>query len=289
MGPDKMAVFDAQARNFGTGVNTSNFAPITATVLQKFTANFPADNACAEMPVFIERLKNSKELGLKYEYEVASWPALNRYLVATEGRLTFGRDVTSERLDEAYGFAGSFNATIPGYKRRDGGTECALIVGRRARLRAFTRAFSDKKSKTADNMLSSVYCLNVRRELIERDFLPIASSITSSSNIAADASAYNNNNNTKTNGREETYWDKCIFVDPAGGAPPDWLYIDDESIGSCRKIGTVNDFAENNTADPKMTQRARQSLDGRHNAITTDNDYKTLSVLLPSIDLVMNT
>ena len=355
--PNAMAVEDAGARNFGTGVTTSNFAPIVASFIQKFSRRFPGGSCLSSnMLVFVERTITSPMLGLKIEFEIGSVFELNCYGISEEGRRRHGVNATAESWNESFAFAGSYNASIAPHVTNAGGTEAAVIVGRLARIFDIGRAFRPRNADTSSNELDHLYFLDIRRNLDLDDSATLkpkprvaasrppsalpsrrssASGSRRSSHAPATSGPLSNRNPempdeeyndlpanppgfatendlvthevsrynqvpfemereagpaaadaAEAGQRRDMYWNKYIHV--GASAPPPWLYIDDESIGSSRRAGTIARFDESNRATLQSTKCARLSLDGRHNTLRKERDYVNQVVLLPTVDLLVN-
>jgi hypothetical protein len=84
------------------------------------------------------------------------------------------------------------------------------------------------------------------------------------------------------------YWQFHILVLESAGPPPSYLYMDDESVGRCLRIGMLVDYEGMRTAlNTDDVDKARKSLSGVHNLLSNDRDYLKLMPLLPSCDIYL--
>jgi hypothetical protein len=260
-----MEHFDASTRNFNTGVTTSNWSSINANFVQAFSSRFPKDSVTSEMLVFVERGRLSPQLRLPIDHEIASIHELNRYLISPEGRNKYGKHASCEKLMDDFAFAGVYNAAIPGHVKDTDDWDAAIVVGRRARCAAITRAHSAKAEALTDRLMNTVHLLVVRRKLVDGDLFGLASDV----------------------GKDEYYWGFYMHVSESEAAPPDWLYKDDVSQGTVIRVGHIIEFTPSNNTDPVKTTRARNAISGKHNLLTKDKDYMNLVPLLPTVDIAL--
>lgn len=262
----RMQLTDGGSRNFNTGVSTSNFSSINANFVQTFSQRFTKDDTQPEMLVFIERSVVSARLGLKCMYEMPSIHALNMYLISPEGRILYGNRKTCEKLMDDFAFAGSMNTTVPSYVSNERDFDSGVVMGRRARCCAVTRAYSERCAATTDRLLDNVYLLVVRRKILDKDIWdkPNSDSV-----------------------RGSYYWSYNMYVSESKAPPPAWLYIDDDSIGTYIRVGHIMNNTPSNETNGVKTRRARLSLSGKYNLMEKERDFLKLCPLLPTVDICM--
>lgn len=269
-----VAQFDAKSRHFGTGTAASNFTSVNSAFVHHLSHRFPACTVNKEMLVFLERARTSPMLHLQIDHEIASVHEMNRYLLTPEGRNRYGNYSSCEQLIADFGFAGSFNAMIPGYMANGGRSQLdsAIVVGRRARCAAITRGCVTPGDSVCDRIMSTVYLLCTRRRMGSNDVLRTRD-ITGASPHQQDG---------------YYYWTFNIYVAPSRAPPPSFLYIDDDSCGTAILVGRIIQNNGQNKQSVETTKRAQESMNGPLNALIKDRDYIETVPLLPYVDIAMN-
>ena len=163
-GVQGMKIDQAGSRHFGTGVNISNAVPIVFNFQQRFSKRFPRESSRIGMITFVERSGKSALLRLKIDFECACLPELNVYQYSNAGRKEYGQHANAEKLMNDFAFAGIQNAEIASYKQNWEINNNNMIIGRRARSIAVTRAYHKSGDKITDKVLHSVYLLAIRRK-----------------------------------------------------------------------------------------------------------------------------
>lgn len=273
LGVGGMAQFDSGGRTFGSGVNISNLTSVHGSFVQHLSNRFGAESCRKEMLVFIERTRTTPLLRLQVDHEIASLNELNRYLVSAEGRAKYGRDTSAERLVADFGFAGVYGVSIAEHAASTRSQiEAMVVIGRRARMTAVTRAFKKKADAVTDRLMDTVHLLWIRRKLVPSD-------VQKTRDIEGDQMYMK---------EDIHYWTANLHVSPSNGAPPSWLYIDDESTGMAIRVGTILQYSSNNKHTEADIQRARKSLSGTVNALQEDRAYLKNMPLLPYVDILVN-
>ena len=144
---------------------------------------------------------------------------------------------------------------------------CLLL----ARIAAITRAFKAKGEEIRDRMLSSVHFLVIRRKLLNSD-------LHRNRDI--------NGEHSKT--EDIYYWSINIHVSSSNSAPSSTLYIDDESNGSCIRVGKILQYDGNNKYNKADLDRCQKSLNGVVNALVEDRVYLKELPLVSYVELLIN-
>jgi len=151
--------------------------------------------------------------------------------------------------------------------------DAALVVGRRARIAAVTRAHVTYGDNLTDRSLHSVHLLCIRRKVMSHDI-----------------ERTKDKTGNRYGMREEDlyYWNFCMHVGPRNSTPAAYLYIDDESTGQAIRVGKLLQNNGSNKSNKVMTDRAQNSINGPLNALQDDRAYLRSTPLLPYVDVMIN-
>lgn len=251
--------------NFNTGVQISNYSSINLHWYQRFTARFPVEASHDETLVFLERSCADGTQGFRSRYEMAGLYELNRFLASVEGIERYGEDMTSQRIMDDFGLAGSYNAEVKG--DINGSYVATVVVGQRARVGAFTKAYHSDDDKLSDRILEHVWLIPIK-------FLkPKIKDSFSEKPLNEDEE------------RKRRYWQMVAYKGRGKAPSASWYHASKEGTGTPIHLGYISDFEPSNSYEIRETARARNAMNGLGNIY--ERVYLKECVGMRTVDLIL--